>query len=81
MEERKHAVEVLKIVLEERERIGLVGQLQEDATPEQIRKDIRFPSRPLVVVDGHLRDHLLESVVPSLFVYPLDSFWRKDRES
>lgn len=81
VKEREHAVEVLKVVLEQRQGLGFRGQVSKDSAAEKITEDIGLPSRPLVIVNRDVCDHLLERIVPHFLVDPLNSFRGENRES
>lgn len=78
VEERKHAIEILEIVLQQREGFGLRRQRPVDASLEKVLEHVGLPLYPLVVVYGGRRDHVLEGIVPRLVIDPLDALGRED---
>lgn len=81
VEQREHAVEVLKVIFEEGQSFGLWGEWLVYSPLEYVAEDVGFPLYPLVVVDGRGRDHVLEGGISSLFIHPLYTFRREDGEA
>lgn len=81
VEEGEHAVEIFKIILEKRQSFTLGREGAENGPLEEVAKDFGLPVRPLVVVEGNIGDHLLERLIPSLLVDPLDALGRENGEA
>lgn len=56
----EHAVEILEVVLQQRQSFLSRGQRMEHAAHEEVTKDFGLPINPFVVVDGCQRDHGLK---------------------
>lgn len=75
MEQRKHAVEVLEKVLEQRQGFFLGGQWLEDTTNKDVSKHFGLPVLPLGILFIHgVLNGFLKRCVSGLFIYPLDTF-------
>lgn len=81
VEEREHAVEVFKIVLEQREGFGFWRKLPVHSSLEDVLENVGPPLNPLVIFYGSSRYHLLEGSVAGLVVDPLYAFWGENREA
>jgi hypothetical protein len=81
MEEREHAVEIFKEILEQGHALSLWGKLLKYWSSEQIGEHLWFPVHPFILIHRSRRDHFLERGVASLFVHPLDTFGREDGKS
>lgn len=75
MEEREHAVEIFEEIFEQRHRFGLGRQRPEDGSLEKVSEYLRLPISPFVVVFRDFGNHILEGIVASLVVDPLDALW------
>lgn len=78
VEERKHAVEVFKVVFQQGKGLGFGWELAVYATLEDVLEDVGSPLDPLVVLDGGGRYHVLERVVSRLVIDPLYTFGREN---
>lgn len=81
MEKRKHAVKVVKVIGEKRYCLVLWWQRTEDGALEEVTKDFGFPICPFMVVDGDLRNHILERIITGSRIHPLNAFGREDGKS
>ena len=82
MKERKHAIEILKKILQQRIRLLSARQRLKNPPLKKVIEDFRPPVIPArFVFGGGVGDHGLEAVVAGLFVDPLNAFWGKDGEA
>ena len=75
VKQRKHAVEIVKVVCEKGEGFLFRRQRPENWTLEEVIEDLGLPVGPLVVIDRDLRNSVRKRLVPSLCVDPLNALW------
>src|SRR4051812_40606391 len=63
VEEREHAVEMRKVILQERQCFCFRGQRLVHTALEYVTKDVWLPLDPFVVFHGCISNHILERTV------------------
>ena len=80
MEERKHAIEILEEVFQQRQCLISRRKRHKNWPRKQITENLRLPENPFIVIGSGRGYHVLEGIIARFLAHPLNAFGREYRK-